>query len=131
MFSVFFLPIELIVSRRTVLLCLVVYLLVASAIVWAMVEMRRRVIARLDNPSAREQWRQWKEEVAKQNDNEEVPVKRRVPRGDEPPALVMLRDHFPAVLGGVLVVATFLLGFLAFLLRGIFSSRAKAKAPTA
>ncbi len=113
-----------------VLLWLAVYLLVAAAIVWAMVETRRRVIAQLDNASARAQWRQWKDEVAKRQADENVRVKRRVPRGDEPPALVMLRDHFPAVLGGVLVVATFLFAFLAFLLRGIFSSPAKANAPS-
>jgi hypothetical protein len=45
-------------------------------------------------------------------------VARRAVQSREPPALVLLRDHFGAVLGTSLLVAGVLFGFLTLTVRG-------------
>jgi hypothetical protein len=46
------------------------------------------------------------------------PVKRRVPKSAEPPALVLMRDHFAVCLGGAVVLSTILFGTFMLLARG-------------
>ena len=42
------------------------------------------------------------------------------PKSDEPPALVLMRDHFAVCLSGSLVISSVLFFFLAFLITGMF-----------
>jgi hypothetical protein len=46
------------------------------------------------------------------------PVKRRVPGSLEPPALVLMRDHFAVCLGFALLLSTVLFGTFMFFVRG-------------
>lgn len=88
---------------------------------------RTRVIASLDRPEVRAQWQLWKQEAERQSKLGAGPVQRRPPRTDEPPALILLRDHFPAVLGSAIVLSSCLYAFLAIALRGALRQPAVPK----
>ncbi|MDX1965276.1 MAG: hypothetical protein SFX18_19175 [Pirellulales bacterium] len=63
-------------------------------------------------------WEAWRA-AANQMDGVQSPVKRRPPKSPEPPALVMLRDHFPVVISAAVVFSSAIYLFLVFILRGI------------
>ena len=48
------------------------------------------------------------------------------PKSDEPPALILMRDRFAAILAGALVTWSFFLGFCALVARGMTSGRSPA-----
>ena len=50
------------------------------------------------------------------------PVKRREPKSLEPPALVLMRDHFAVCLGLALLLSTVLFGTFMFFVRGALAS---------
>jgi len=60
---------------------------------------------------AAEDWQKWRSDAAKLN--ERGPVTRRAPMSTEPPALVLMRDHFAACLGISLLLSSML--FLTFM----------------
>lgn len=63
-------------------------------------------------------WQAWKsaaEELA-----EEGPVTRRPPKATEPPALMLMRDHFPACLGISLLLSSCLYAWFMVSVRGAF-----------
>lgn len=78
---------------------------------------RDRWIEEWSRPEAREQWDEFRGAMRRQT-GRDGPVQRKVPRSEEPPQLVWLRDYFPlacaawVVFGGVLwmVTAIFVLG---------------------
>ena len=76
---------------------------------------RRATIAALDTPLAREQWQQWKADETAREASGTGPVRRRAPRADEPPGLVLMRDSFPGIVLGSAAVGSFLYGFLAWM----------------
>ena len=65
-----------------------------------------------------------REEAARQTP-ENSPVVRRTPASREPPALVVMRDAFPAVLVVSLVAATLLYAFLVLALRGAWGQKSQ------
>lgn len=85
---------------------------------WWLWHVRSRVIAELSSAQSRAAWQDWKDYTRRLADRS-GPVARRPVQSDEPPALVLLRDHFLAVTAGCLVVLTALVGFLAFVVRGM------------
>jgi hypothetical protein len=93
------------------------YGLMCLGVIVGLFEARRRTLAQLESPHARQAWQAWKAEAQRQSG----PVARRIPQSNEPPALVLMRDHFGAVLMVSLVIGSFLFGFLAFLLRGVMA----------
>jgi hypothetical protein len=105
---------------------LLAYVAAMSAVVAALVVARGRVVATLDTPEARQRWQQWKEETRRKSDG---PIQRRPVRSDEPPALILLRDRFPAIVATSVLICSFLFAFLGFAARGAFSisSRSNAK----
>lgn len=103
---------------RSLLPWLLAYLAVVSAVCGGLVYARLRALDTYAGAQARSQWQQWKTEARRQSEGH-GPVSRRPVRSDEPPALVLMRDHFSVILGGCLLVSSFLFGFVAFLLRGI------------
>ncbi|HQU43995.1 MAG: hypothetical protein B7Z73_06700 [Planctomycetia bacterium 21-64-5] len=107
----------MLLTRGRVLL-LLAYLATMGVVVAALVAARRRVIASLDTPQAREQWRAWKAETARQKQSGEA-VARRAVTSDEPPALILLRDRFPAIVVSTVLICSFLFAFLAFVVRGV------------
>jgi hypothetical protein len=98
---------------------LVSYLAAMSAVVAVLMVARDRVIATLDTPEARQRWQEWKEETRRKSPG---PIERRPVRSDEPPALILLRDRFPAVVGSSVLICSFLFAFLVFVARGAFGS---------
>ncbi|HUY92992.1 MAG TPA: hypothetical protein VMV10_29955 [Pirellulales bacterium] len=99
------------------LLWLVAYLATMAGLAAALVYVRRQTVAQLSSPKAMADWQAWKAETERQAERPGASGRRPV-RSDEPPALVLLRDHFAPIMAMSLTVATFLFGFLAMILRG-------------
>jgi hypothetical protein len=93
------------------------YVLTIAALVAGMCLARQAVMASFGSPEALAQWRQWKAETERMS-HEPGPVKRRAVTSDEPPALVLMRDSFGAILAGSVAIGSFLFAFLAFTIRG-------------
>lgn len=106
------------VSRRAILLWLIAYAIVLSVIVIGMLQIRRATLRALATPEAQAAWKDWRE--APPNVRDDLPVRRRPPSSDEPPALVLLRDHFPVMLGAAVVFGSLLFGVLSLAARGAF-----------
>jgi hypothetical protein len=107
--------------RSWVLLLFAVYFVVIVSVLGGLAYARSRVLDELGRPEAIAEWRQWKEATRQTGD---APVTRRVPTTDEPPALVLFRDHFAAIIVTSVAIATFMVAFLAFIVRGMAISRA-------
>jgi len=105
--------------RRANVLWLLTYFAVIAAVVTGLVVARRRTLA--DTPAAREKWRVWKERTNQQPKTSD-PVQRRVVSSDEPPTLILLRDRFPVVVATMVLICSFLFGFLVFLVKGVVRS---------
>ena len=104
-------------------LAVVGYLPFAFVAVACLMYARDQVIAELGTPEALAQWRAWRDEVRQHQEQSRPVAERRVPTSDEPPQLVLLRDHFAGVLGGTLVIVSFLYGFVAFVTVGSLRQR--------
>ena len=113
--------------RRSVAVWLVAYLLTIAAILWGLQYGREMVIERLGDPESVAAWRDWAAETRRPADSEH-PIERRPVKSDEPPALILMRDHFGSVRAVSVVIGTFLFCFLGFLGHGIWSQRHVAPA---
>lgn len=103
-----------------------VYLVTMAAIVWALLTARRWALAELSRPEAQAQWDQWREEERQRAEAGEGPVARRPPKSIEPPALVLLRDSFAAIIASALVLATVMFAFVMLVVRGAWRSPSPA-----
>jgi hypothetical protein len=103
------------------------YLAAMSAVVGVLIVARNRVIATLDTPEARQRWQEWKEETGRKSTG---PIERRPVRSDEPPALILLRDRFPAVAASSVLICSFLFAFLVFVARGAFGNKGTLEEPS-
>ncbi|MBI1903180.1 MAG: hypothetical protein HYS13_18930 [Planctomycetia bacterium] len=97
--------------------CLALYLALLGALAGGMFYARHRVLSDLGSAGAAEQWQEWKKDVERQTASSPAPA-RRVPKSNEPPLLVLMRDSFLAVLTVTLAIFSVLFWFLALLLRG-------------
>jgi hypothetical protein len=95
---------------------LAIYVVLMATLVGGMQYVRGRVIADLSTPQARADWEAWRKKVAEKQDD--PVVQRRIPKSDEPPHLVLMRDYFFGMLGSLALVVTFLYGFLVLVVRG-------------
>ncbi|HXT57129.1 MAG TPA: hypothetical protein VN699_00775 [Pirellulales bacterium] len=93
------------------------YLALLAVLSTALVYVRREKVAELSSPQALADWEAWKAETQRQASLPGLPSRRPV-HSDEPPTLILLRDHFGVVLGMSLTVASCLFGFLMFVIRG-------------
>ena len=73
-------------------------------------------------PEAKQAWGEWRGETERPPEPG-LPVARRPVQSDEPPALILMRDHFPVIMGVTLLIGSFLFAFLGFLGRGIWHQR--------
>ncbi len=92
---------------------LVVIVSVVAGMLWA----RNAAIATYGTPEAQAEWEDWRREAAAQAESG-GPVQRKVPRSQEPPALMLMRDHFAPCLGAALVAACGVYGTFTLLLFG-------------
>ncbi len=53
------------------------------------------------------------------NQRQDLPVRRKAPSSDEPPALVLMRDYFGVMLSGAVLFGSLLFAVLAIALRGV------------
>ena len=98
------------------------YLVAMLLMLWGLRLARQRVIESLGSPEALAEWRAFAEETRK----EPVPgqaVERRPVKSDEPPSLVLMRDHFVAIASTSLLIGSFVYAFLAFLVLGSWRAR--------
>jgi hypothetical protein len=72
-------------------------------------------------------WIVWKFHVAARSGDE--PVLRKVPKSAEPPALVLMRDHFVVCLVGSLLLSSVLFGTFMIFLRGALASHSRSPMP--
>ena len=72
------------------------YVALVAAIVTSMFWERHQVLTELSTPQSIADWKSWQEDVRHQQ-TDPGPVARRVPKSDEPPALVLMRDYFRCV----------------------------------
>jgi len=96
---------------------ILLYFALLAAITGAMFWVRGTALAVYGTPEAQAEWNTWRED-AKQLAEDTGPVKRRFPKSAQPPALVLMRDHFAVCLGLALVLSTVLFGTLMLLVRG-------------
>lgn len=98
--------------KKYLLIAAVVYFAVLVAIVWGMFSFRTNVLRDLDSPESRERWQAWRADVEKQQRESQTPP-RRVPKSEEPPTLVLMRDYFVTCLVGAVLFVSLLYWALA------------------
>ena len=98
------------------------YIVLVAAVVGTMVRMRQWAVPDLSSPKSISQWQVWREDVREQQANP-GPVERRVPKSDEPPALVLMRDYFTVLIIGAILFSSMLYWIIAWFVTGILRSR--------
>ncbi len=101
---------------------LALYVVVLAAVAVALFQTRRQVLIIYTTAEAQQDWQKWVAE-AKRQEQGEGPVRRRAPRVSEPPAAILMRDHFATCLAGALILSSALYWSLAFMLHGAFFVR--------
>lgn len=107
-------------ARRGLMFWLATYVLVLVGIVALVLQMRSTALREMDTPEAHAQWQKWRE--SKPNQDTSGPVKRRPPKADEPPALMLLRDHFAVVMTGAVLFGSLLFGTIMIAFWGAFAT---------
>lgn len=97
---------------------LAAYVLMLAAVVGGLFALRANIVSEMSTPAAEADWKRWKVEAAKEN-GATGPVQRTVPKSNEPPLLILMRDYFPASLVGLLLPLTALYWFIAWLVHGV------------
>ncbi|MCI0359838.1 MAG: hypothetical protein L0211_15280 [Planctomycetaceae bacterium] len=100
---------------------LLAYLAVMALVSAGVTYGRRQALATYGTDQAQTDWDTWRADV-KEMPAGVGPVKRREPGSTEPPALVLMRDHFAVCLGLALLLSTVLFGTFMFLIRGALQS---------
>jgi hypothetical protein len=91
------------------------YLAVMAAVVGGVFYGRSRALAVYGSPAAQTDWNAWRADAKKMSEAPSV-VARRAPKSAEPPAVVLMRDHFGICLGLAILLSTVLFGtFMIFL----------------
>lgn len=106
------------------LLWLAAYCALMATIVGVMVRVRSAAMQSFGTEDAQAEWDAWRADAEEMSEGK-GPVRRRPPQSAEPPALVLMRDHFGVCLGLALVLSSLLYGTAMFFLRGIVSSGGK------
>jgi hypothetical protein len=102
------------------------YTLLITLVIWSLLSARQWALAELATPRSIGNWQVWREDVREQQ-SQAGPVRRRVPKSAEPPALVLLRDYFGVSLVGAIVFSTVLFWIVAWFVTGIFTSHSGAE----
>jgi hypothetical protein len=100
---------------------LLAYLAAMALVIAGLTIGRSQLLKTYGTVEAKAEWDAWRQD-AKEMAEGAGPVKRREPKSLEPPALVLMRDHFAACLGLALLLSTVLFGTFMFFLRGALHS---------
>ena len=98
------------------------YLGMLFVLIWQLFALRESFLTKLSTPSAKADWEDWREATAQPG-----PVARRVPKSDEPPTLVLLRDYFGICLTVAILFCSLLYGVFMLLIRGAFGQGTQGK----
>ena len=109
---------------RAALVWLIAYIVTIAVVVGGMMYLRVTAVEVYGTAEAQAQWDAWREDAKKMEEQPGV-VKRRAPKSVRPPALVLMRDHFAACLGGALVLSSVLFGTFMVLVRGAMQSHSQ------
>jgi hypothetical protein len=104
--------------QRSTRWLLIAYAVVVAATMLGMNVARNRTLTSFDNAAAKASWDEWREETKRLAENPSGPVKRREAKAQEPPMLILMRDHFPAAVGTTLLAVSFFYWFFAITIRG-------------
>lgn len=110
---------------------LLVYVAAMALVTTGLAYGRAQLLKTYGTLEAKAEWDAWRKD-AKDMAEGAGPVKRREPKSLEPPALVLMRDHFAACLGLALLLSTVLFGTFMFFLRGALhdaAARQEARPP--
>jgi hypothetical protein len=107
---------------------LLAYVAVLALVAGGIFYSRAQALATYGTLAAQDEWDQWRSD-AKEMTTGAGPVKRREPKSLEPPALVLMRDHFTACLGLALVLSSVLFGTFMFFVRGALGDAAVRQEP--
>jgi hypothetical protein len=105
--------------RKRNLLWLAAYLIVLTGVIVGMLKLRNITLRTMDTPEARAQWQAWRN--APPNQRTDLPVRRRPPSSDEPPALILMRDYFGVMMTAAIVFSSLLFAAISFSARGALS----------
>ena len=105
---------------------LIAYLATITALVFTIVEVRQRALASLGTEEQLQHWEKWKNDAPQVGRSHKNPVEHPEPKADEPPGLLLMRDHFPVVMTAGLLFGSLLFGVTMLLIRGIFSRSCSA-----
>jgi hypothetical protein len=106
---------------RCLLALLAGYIVLVSLVTWSLVGARNWALAELATSESIHQWEAWREDV-RQQETHPGPVRHRVPKSAEPPALVLMRDYFAVSLVGAVLFTTLLYWVTAWFVSGILTS---------
>src|SRR3954471_11138291 len=98
------------------------YVVVVGVVVGTMFSMRQSAVSQLSSPKSISDWQAWREDVREQQSHKGT-VERRVPKSDEPPALVLMRDFFGVLTIGALLFSSMLYWIFAWFFTGMFVRR--------
>lgn len=102
--------------------CLVTLFFAALAtIAWGVFEWREQALAQIDTPENAESWSQWRQESARLEVTPEF-TQRRAATSPTQPGVVLLSDHFAAVLLGILVTLSVPLFVVLWMIRAWIKS---------
>jgi len=96
----------------------IAYAALVAAVVAATLKTRDWAIEQLATPKSLADWQTWRDDVQQQQ-GQSGPVQRRVPKSNEPPALVMMRDHFAVSLFAAVLFSTMLFWVFAWFVMGV------------
>jgi len=106
-------------------ICGLLYVLLLAAVIGGSWFARNWAISVYGSPQAQAQWDQWRAEAAKLAT--EGPVKRRVPKSDQPPALVLATTYYGVCLTIAVALTTVLYGTAAYFVLGVLRSPGKPR----
>jgi hypothetical protein len=108
---------------RVRLIFFAAYLVSLVAAIAALMHARSVRLADWNQSETHARWHEFQAAERKQWEDQTGPVRRRPAGGDAPADVILLRDHFGAVAGGIVTTGTFLFVFLALLLRGCLTAK--------
>lgn len=111
------------------LLLIAVFLLSLSAVAWGIVQWRGRALAQIDTPENEASWNEWREESERLELQPEY-SQRRAAKSPVQPGVVLLSEHFTAVLLGILATIAVPIGVLLWILRELIAGRSQRQLST-
>ncbi len=93
------------------------YIALLAAVVGSMLWERHAVLEEFGTPEALANWQSWRGDV-QQTQSDPGPVQRQVPKSNEPPALVLMRDYFNVSMFGATFFTSILYWIMAWFITG-------------